>query len=62
MCIRALAAAHNIPDVAFEFLMSGHIPEMPEGEDVGDEDMGDEEEGQDLAGALGQYNLDANTL
>ena len=26
MCIQALTAAHNIPDVAFEFLMSGHIP------------------------------------
>jgi hypothetical protein len=26
MCIQALTAAHNVPDIAFEFLMSGHIP------------------------------------
>ena len=26
LCPQALTAADNIPDVAFEFLMSGHIP------------------------------------
>lgn len=57
-CIRALTAAHGIPDVAFEFLLSGHIPEVPmggmgggygggaeghEGADgYGEEDMADE--------------------
>jgi hypothetical protein len=25
-CLQALLAAKNIPDVAFEFLMSGYIP------------------------------------
>jgi len=31
LCIQALAAAQGIPDVAFEFLMSGHIPQVPAG-------------------------------
>ena len=31
LCIQALVAAQNIPDVAFEFLMSGHIPQVPVG-------------------------------
>ena len=33
LCIRALAASQGIPDVAFEFLISGQIP------DVGNEPM-----------------------
>lgn len=65
-------AAHGVPDIAFEFLMSGHIPQVAAGgagaaggggqgdyEDVGD--YGEEEEG--LAGAgLGNYNLDPQTM
>lgn len=45
-CVRALAAAHNQPDLAFEILMSGGLPE-------GDAEMGGEEpygeEGEDGA-------------
>lgn len=62
LCVRALNAAQNIPDVAFEFLMSGMIPEggdQPHDMGDGDEDMGDEEDGM---GGLAQYNLDENTL
>ncbi len=44
--MRALAAAHNQPDLAFEILMSGGLPE-------GDAEMGGEEpygeEGEDGA-------------
>ena len=31
LCTQALQAAQGIPDVAFEFLMSGHIPQVPAG-------------------------------
>ena len=63
LCTQALQVAQGIPDVAFEFLMSGHIPQVPAGggggagqQDYGDEDM---EEGD---GGLAQYNLDPQTL
>ena len=69
-CIRALQAAQNIPDVAFEFLMSGYIPPVgqgpPGGGDHGGEVYGDEEDVDDTGagggGGLGQYNLDPATL
>jgi hypothetical protein len=49
LCVQALTAAQGIPDVAFEFLMSGQIPQMGAGggggqADYGDEAMGDEED------------------
>ena len=66
LCTQALAAAQGIPDVAFEFLMSGHIPQVAAGggagggaaaqQDYGDEEM---EEGD---GGLAQYNLDPATM
>lgn len=69
MCIQALQAAHGVPDIAFEFLMSGHIPQVAGGgagasgegdyDDVGD--YGDEEGSLD-AGSLGNYNIDPQTL
>ena len=64
-CTRALAAAQGIPDVAFEFLMSGHIPNIPQGGQPSGQqpqpDYGDEDEG-DGENPLAQYNLDPNTM
>lgn len=55
-CIRALAAAQNQPDLAFEILMSGGLPEgddMGEGEDpYGQEDPSDGAGGMPMAGGL----------
>lgn len=57
LCLQALQAAQGIPDVAFEFLMSGHIPQMGAGGGGGggqgdyDDEMGDEED--DGMGGLG---------
>lgn len=66
LCTQALAAAQGIPDVAFEFLMSGHIPQPPAGGGANaggapdDQDYGDE--GEDGGDPLAQYNLDPATL
>ena len=66
LCTQALAAAQGIPDVAFEFLMSGHIPQPPAGGGANaggapeDQDYG--EEGEDGGDPLAQYNLDPATL
>ena len=71
MCIQALQAAHGVPDIAFEFLMSGHIPQVPAGGAGGSagaggeyEDVADygEEEGNLDPGALGNYNIDPQTM
>lgn len=65
LCIRALAAAQGIPDVAFEFLLSGNVPDVAIGDEGagGDEGYGDEEMGEgDLEGALDQYNLDPSVI
>ena len=68
LCIQALTAAQNIPDVAFEFLMSGYIPPVGAGGaggDHGQDGYGDEEDVDDAGaggGGLGQYNLDPATL
>lgn len=64
MCIQALHAAHNIPDVAFEYLISGNIPQVPEG---GEDMYGEEEgmpggEGAGMGGGLANYNIDAATM
>ena len=60
LCLQALAAAQNIPDVAFEFLMSGMIPQINGEGDEDDGGYGDEDmdgDGGDVGG-LGNYNLD----
>ena len=55
LCIQALVAAQNIPDVAFEFLMSGHIPQVPVGGGAGggQEEQDYEDEGDDVGDGLG---------
>lgn len=50
LCTQALMAAQGIPDVAFEFLMSGHIPQVPVGDGCADEEMDGEDDGM---GGLG---------
>ena len=65
LCIQALAAAQNIPDIAFEYLMSGYIPSAADaGGNQANADYGQEAEvdGPD-AGAggmpsLSNYNID----
>ena len=47
LCIQALTAAQNIPDVAFEFLMSGHIPQVPAGGGDGGQEADYGDEGDD---------------
>lgn len=62
LCTQALQAAQGIPDVAFEFLMSGYIPNVGAGAGGGQADY-DDEMGEDEEGAgLGNYNLDPQTL
>lgn len=54
LCIQALVAAQNIPDVAFEFLMSGHIPQVPVGGGAGGQGEPDyDEEGDEGGDGLG---------
>lgn len=71
-CLKALIAANNVPDLAFELLMSGApIPDGPlggpGGEDDGDDMYGDEGDegagaGGNPAAGLAQYNLSPETL
>jgi hypothetical protein len=58
LCTQALAAAHGIPDVAFEFLMSGHIPQVDAGDAGGQGEYDDEMAGDEEGAGLEQYNLD----
>ncbi len=69
LCLRALNAAQGIPDIAFEFIMTGQIPEVPIGGEGGEADYGDEEmmgdeggDGGEGGNPLAQYNLDAPTM
>jgi hypothetical protein len=55
LCIRALIAAHNIPDIAFEFLMNPDMipPIGQEGAGYEDEPMdGEDVEGEDEEGVI----------
>ena len=63
LCTKAFLAAEKNPDLAFEFLMSGQIPEIGPGDDGGDDEYGDMDDGGAGAGAgLAQYNLAPETL
>ena len=63
LCIQALQAANNIPDLAFELLLSGNIPDQPMEMD-GADDMGDDDSEMmgGVGGGLAQYNLPPETL
>lgn len=61
LCIQALAAAQNIPDLAAAMLMEGNIPELDDGTDQ-DDYMGPEEEMMEDDGGLGQFNLTPEQL
>lgn len=59
-CARALAAAQGVPDIAFELLMGGGVPE---GDLPDDDPYGDEEDASMGGGAAGGdplagFNLD----
>lgn len=62
MCIAALARAQGVPDIAFEILMSGGLPEgdLPGDADYGDEgDMGGMDAGDASGDPFAGFNLDA---
>lgn len=61
LCTQALQAANGIPDIAFEFLISGQIPPvgaMGGGAEEEDEPYGPEDDGGEAGAGLGGYNLD----
>lgn len=48
LCLQALQAAQGLPDLAFEFLLSGNIPQVPQpghGQQHADNDAGMDDEG-----------------
>lgn len=60
LCTKAYLAAEKNPNLAYEFLMSGNIPNIPEGGPDEGDDYGDEMDdgGAGGMGGLAQYNLD----